>query len=74
MKNADIEWLEAHVLQGNSGCSECQKIRTLVSHVRELQAFIVDLAKHHASPGPTPEKTAEHYQIVHRAKALRALI
>lgn len=74
MNVTEIERLEAHVLQGNSGCTLCQGVSQLTAHTRDLQRFVTDLAAHHATPGPTPEKLAEHYQLVDRAKALRALI
>jgi len=45
----------------------------LVEHVRELQAFVLDMAAHMDSP-PSPEKTAEHYQLRARLKALREQI
>lgn len=45
----------------------------LVEHARDLQAFVLDLAAHHARPAG-PEKTAEHYQLVRRCEALRQQI
>ncbi|NKF30433.1 hypothetical protein HER21_28605 [Pseudomonas sp. BGM005] len=74
MHAADIARLEAHVLQGSPGCAQCQPISRLTGHVLELQKFVIDLAAHHAAPGPTPEKLAEHYQLVARAKTLSHLI
>ena len=74
MHSADFELLEAHLLQENAGCSICKTVRDLGQHFRELQAFAVDLANHYDSPGPTPEKTAEHYQLAYRARLLRARI
>jgi hypothetical protein len=44
--------------------------RELQRSVAELQAFVSDLAAHHAKPG-SPAKTAEHYQLVRRCEALR---
>ena len=73
MQNADIEELASHLLKTNPGCSVCLRARDVLLHTQTLQAFVGDLVKHHASPG-SPEKTAEHYQIVHRTKALTALI
>lgn len=70
MRSDEIERLEAHLLQEQPRCTECQAIRRLVSHATDLQAFVLALADHHASPGPSPEKTAEHYQLLSRAKAL----
>lgn len=74
MKNVEIEELIDHLAKTQPDCHACLKVRDLGLQAIELQAFIVDLTNHYASPGPTPEKTAEHYQLVHRAKALRALI
>jgi hypothetical protein len=45
----------------------------LVEHVRDLQAFVLDMAAHMDSP-PSPDKTAEHYQLRARLKALREQI
>lgn len=73
MQNADIEELASHLLKTNPGCSVCLRARDVLLHTQTLQTFVGDLAKHHARPG-SPEKTAEHYQIVHRAKSLNALI
>ena len=73
MQNADIEELASHLLKTNPGCSVCLRAIDVLLHAQNLQTFVGDLARHHASPG-SPEKTAEHYQIVHRTKALTALI
>lgn len=70
MRSDEIARLEAHLLQEQSRCTECQAIRRLVSHTADLQAFVLALADHHAAPGPSPEKTAAHYQLLSRAKAL----
>lgn len=70
MRSDEIARLEAHLLQEQPRCTECQAIRRLVSHTADLQAFVLALADHHAAPGPHPEKTAEHYQLMGRAKAL----
>ena len=73
MQNAEIEELAIHLVKTNPGCAVCLRARDVLLQAQTLQTFVADLAKHHASPG-SPEKTAEHYQIVHRAKALTALI
>lgn len=70
MRSDEIKRLEAHLLQEQPRCTECQAIRRLVSHTADLQAFVLLLADHYASPGPSPEKTAEHYQLKSRIKAL----
>lgn len=72
MRPNDIDRLERHVLQEQPKCTVCRTVSTLAAHARELQAFVLDLATHHAAPGPSPEKIAEHYQLVSRAKALCA--
>lgn len=72
MKNAEIAELASHLLKTNPGCSVCLRAMDVLRHTQTLQTFVGDLVKHHTSPG-SPEKTAEHYQIVHRAKALTAL-
>lgn len=43
----------------------------LLQHVRELRGFLIELVEHLDSPGPSPEKTAEHYQITAKARRLR---
>lgn len=45
----------------------------LVEHVRELQAFVIDLAEYMAS-APGPAKIAGYYQMQRRAEVLRAKI
>lgn len=72
MKSTDIESLESHVVTHSGGCHVCGTIKVLRRHVLELQAFITALTDHYAAPGPTPEKTAEHYRLAARAKDLRA--
>lgn len=42
----------------------------LLKHVRELQEFVSDLAEHLNRPGPSPEKTAEYYQVAARTREL----
>lgn len=42
----------------------------LLLHVEQLHAFIVQLGAHHAMP-MGPVKTAEHFQLIRRAEALR---
>ena len=39
-----------------------------------LGAFVVAIADHYDAPGPSPEKTAEHYQLAQRARLLRAIV
>lgn len=46
----------------------------LLEHARELREFVVYLTDHLALPGPSPEKTAEHYQMVRKANVLRQKI
>ena len=43
----------------------------LIEHTKELRAFVLVLTDYLAMPGPTAEKTAEHYQMVRRANELR---
>jgi dihydrodipicolinate synthase/N-acetylneuraminate lyase len=43
----------------------------LIEHTKELRAFVLVLTDYLAMPGPTPEKIAEHYQMVRRANELR---
>jgi hypothetical protein len=70
MRSDEIDRLEAHLLHEQPHCTECQAIRRLVSHTASLQKFVLALADHHKSPGPSPEKTAEHYQLMSRIEAL----
>lgn len=72
MRSADIESLASHVCEVSGGCLTCGNVKVLARHALELQAYLADLVNHHATPGPTPEKTAEHYQLAARAQALRA--
>jgi hypothetical protein len=39
-----------------------------------LSAFVVAIADHFDAPGPSPDKTAEHYQLARRARVLRSMI
>lgn len=73
MKNEEIEELASHLVLTNERCSHCVLASDALKHMQVLQTFVADLARYHARPG-SPEKTAEHYQIVHRAKALNAMI
>lgn len=45
----------------------------LVEHVRELQAFVIELAEYLATPAG-PAKVAGYYQMQRRAEALRVKI
>lgn len=74
MTNEEIDRLvhdlnRLHVM----GCPAYKPAAKALIQMKAYQEFVSDLVKHHQSPG-SPEKTAEHYQIVHRAKALKALI
>lgn len=74
MTNEEIDGLvydlnRLHVL----GCPAYKPAAQALIQMKAYQEFVTDLVKHHESPG-SPEKTAEHYQIVHRAKELKALI
>lgn len=42
--------------------------------VGAMSAFVVAIADHYDAPGPSPEKTAEHYQLAQRARTLRAMV
>lgn len=72
MHPKEIESLASHVCEFAGGCSACESVKVLARHALQLQAFLADLVDHHATPGPTPEKTAAHYQLTARAQALRA--
>lgn len=43
----------------------------LLGHCLELRGFLIKLVDHLDSPGPSPEKTAEHYQLAAEARRLR---
>ncbi len=43
-----------------------------VDLIGRLYAFVVTLADHYDAPGPSPTKTAQHYQLAERARQLRA--
>lgn len=42
--------------------------------IGDLCGFVVAIADHYDSHGPSPAKTAEHYQLAHRARLLRAMV
>ena len=54
-----------------AGQDEFKPALELIEHTKELRAFVLVLTDYLAMPGPTPEKTAEHYQIVRLANELR---
>lgn len=43
----------------------------LLDHAVELRGFLIKLVDHLDSPGPSPEKTAEYYQLAAEARRLR---
>lgn len=43
----------------------------LFQHVTELRALATALTDYLDMPGPTPEKTAEYYQLAQRARAMQ---
>lgn len=43
----------------------------LLQHYLVLRGFLVQLVDHLDRPGPSPEKTAEHYQLAAEARRLR---
>ncbi|BDE75210.1 hypothetical protein [Delftia lacustris] len=43
-----------------------------VDLIGRLYAFVITLADHYDAPGPSPTKTAQHYQLAERARQLRA--
>lgn len=43
----------------------------LLRHCLQLRGFLVQLVDHLDSPGPSPEKTAEYYQLAAEARRLR---
>lgn len=47
-----------------------EALQALIAHARELRGFVGDLVEHLNRPGPSPEKTAEHYQIADRARKI----
>jgi len=53
------------------GQEEFKPAIELIEHTKELRAFVLALTDYLAMPGPTPEKIAEHYQMVRRANELR---
>lgn len=76
MKAEELEQIERY-FGPYTGLADFKPAIRLVAHCRELQrsvaelqAFVSDLAAHHAKPG-SPAKTAEHYQLVRRCEALR---
>lgn len=53
------------------GLDDYKPAMELIEHTKELRAFVLVLTDYLAMPGPTPEKIAEHYQMVRRANELR---
>lgn len=51
--------------------AEFKPVIELIEHTKELRAFVLVLTDYLAMPGPTAEKTAEHYQVVRKANELR---
>lgn len=51
--------------------AEFKPAMELIEHTKELRAFVLVLTDYLAMPGPTAEKTAEHYQVVRKANELR---
>ncbi|MEW9683266.1 hypothetical protein [Pseudomonas sp. TE50-2] len=43
----------------------------LLGQYLEQRTFLLQLVDHFDRPGPSPEKTAEHYQLVAKARQLR---
>lgn len=43
----------------------------LLKQYLEQRAFLIQLVDHLDRPGPSPEKTAEHYQLAAEARRLR---
>jgi hypothetical protein len=54
-----------------AGQADFKPALELIEHTKELRAFVLVLTDYLAMPGPTAEKTAEHYQIVALANQLR---
>ena len=54
-----------------TGQAEFKPALELIEHTKELRAFVLVVTNFHAMPGPTPEKTAEYFQVVARALELR---
>ncbi|MCI8212600.1 hypothetical protein AUC61_24005 [Pseudomonas sp. S25] len=52
-------------------CMDKEPLKNLLEHTKELRAFVLILTDYHAMPGPTAEKTAQHYDVVRRAIELR---
>lgn len=72
MNQTQLNYIE-RALDKQWHCTEGYYIeagQALLAHVRELQGFVGDLVAHLDSPGPSPEKTAAHYQVAARARAL----
>lgn len=54
-----------------AGQEEFKPALELIEHTKELRAFVLVVSSYHAMPGPTPEKTAEYFHVVARAKELQ---
>lgn len=52
------------------GADDPQAAR-LLAHAVELRAYLTKLVDHLDSPGPSPDKTAEYYQLAAEARRLR---
>lgn len=71
MQSEDMQNRARALIDPGCACESCRKFRALFTHTVAVQAFIIDLIKHYSAPGPSNEKTAEYYQLVSRALALR---
>jgi len=54
-----------------AGQEEFKPAMDLIEHTKELRAFVLVLTDYLAMPGPTAEKTAEHYHVVRLANEMR---
>lgn len=70
MTHADLKKIEDY-FGPYSGQDTFKPAMDLIEHTKELRAFVLVLTDYLAMPGPTPEKIAEHYQMVRRANELR---
>jgi len=45
-----------------------------VAETAELRAFAIKAIAHLSSPGPSPEKTAEYFQLTNEARRLQQVL
>lgn len=67
-----FSWFEARINEEDPSTPGVANTLELIEHTKALRNLVADLSAYWSMPGPSPEKTAEHYQIVQRVRGLTA--